>query len=77
MEVWNVAPKKGSVCRVFHVTGMQHSMKAPIFAGSSFVLMTRWDRKLAAELKQRYGCTHWIKISTMVIDFLENAATHP
>jgi fatty-acyl-CoA synthase len=55
---------------LFHVTGMQHSMNAPIFEGSSIVLMTRWDRKLAAELIQRYGCTHWTNISTMVIDFL-------
>jgi len=57
---------------LFHVTGMQHSMNAPIFNGSSFVLMTRWDREVAAQLIQRYGCTHWTNISTMVIDFLVN-----
>ena len=57
---------------LFHVTGMQHSMNAPIFNGSSFVLMTRWDREVAAQLIQRYGCTHWTNISTMVIDFLAN-----
>jgi fatty-acyl-CoA synthase len=34
--------------------------------------MTRWDRELAAELIQRYGCTHWTNISTMVVDFLAN-----
>jgi fatty-acyl-CoA synthase len=55
---------------LFHATGMQHSMNAPIFAGSSMVLLTRWDRALAAELIQRYGCSHWINISTMVIDLL-------
>ncbi len=57
---------------LFHVTGMQHSMNAPIFNGSSFVLMTRWDRDVAAQLIQRYGCTHWVNISTMVVDFLAN-----
>jgi fatty-acyl-CoA synthase len=57
---------------LFHVTGMQHSMNAPIFNGSSFLLMTRWDREVAAQLIQRYGCTHWTNISTMVIDFLAN-----
>ena len=57
---------------LYHVTGMQHSMNAPIFNGSSFVLMTRWDREVAAQLIQRYGCTHWTNISTMVIDFLAN-----
>ena len=55
---------------LFHVTGMQHSMNAPIFAGSSIVLLTRWDIALAAELIQRYGCSHWINISTMVVDLL-------
>jgi fatty-acyl-CoA synthase len=36
------------------------------------VLMTRWDKELAAELVQRHGCTHWNNISTMVVDFLSN-----
>src|SRR5205823_8867158 len=57
---------------LFHVTGMQHSMNSPIYNGSSMVLMTRWDRELGAELIERYGCTHWTNISTMVIDFLAN-----
>jgi fatty-acyl-CoA synthase len=34
--------------------------------------MTRWDRKLAAELVQRYRITHWTNISTMVVDFLSD-----
>jgi fatty-acyl-CoA synthase len=57
---------------LFHVTGMQHSMNAPIFTGGTIVLMTRWDRDLAGRLIERYRCTHWINISTMVIDFLAN-----
>jgi fatty-acyl-CoA synthase len=57
---------------LFHVTGMQHSMNAPLFTGSSIVLLTRWDKDVAVELIQRYGCTHWTVISTMVVDFLAN-----
>jgi fatty-acyl-CoA synthase len=56
----------------FHVTSMQGGMNAPIFQGTTLVLMTRWDRDVAAELIQRYKLTSWTAISTMVIDFLAN-----
>src|SRR5829696_3365003 len=56
----------------FHVTGMEHSMNAPVFTGGTMVLMTRWDRELAAELVQRHRITHWTNISTMVVDLLSN-----
>jgi fatty-acyl-CoA synthase len=56
----------------FHVTSMQGGMNAPIYQGSSIVLMSRWDRDVAAELIQRYKLTSWTAISTMVIDFLAN-----
>jgi fatty-acyl-CoA synthase len=59
-------------CPFFHVTGLQHSMNAPIYAGSTMVIMTRWDRDVAGALVQQYGCTHWTNISTMVVDFLSN-----
>ena len=35
---------------LFHVTGMQGSMNAPIYRGACVVLMTRWNRDAAAEL---------------------------
>lgn len=57
---------------LFHVTGMQHSMNAPIFVGATIVLLSRWNRELAAALVERHSCTHWTNISTMVIDFLAN-----
>ena len=57
---------------LFHVTGMLHSMNAPIFVGSTIVLMSRWNRELAATLVERHGCTHWTNIATMVVDFLAN-----
>jgi len=56
----------------FHVTGMEHSMNAPVFMGGMMVLMTRWDRELAAKLVERHHITHWTNISTMVVDFLSN-----
>jgi fatty-acyl-CoA synthase len=72
---WNQA-SSGSVVLaalpLFHVTGMQGSMNAPIFCGARVVLMTRWNRDAAAELIQRERVTGWSNISTMMIDFLAN-----
>jgi fatty-acyl-CoA synthase len=56
----------------FHVTSMQGGMNAPLYQGSTIVLMCRWDREVAAELIQRYRIVGWTAISTMVIDFLAN-----
>lgn len=71
---WNMAAyvKTLTSLPLFHVTGMVHSMHAQIFAGGTMVLMTRWDRDVAAGLIERYGCAHWINIATTVIDFLAN-----
>ncbi|MCF3942947.1 long-chain-fatty-acid--CoA ligase [Oceanobacillus alkalisoli] len=57
---------------LFHVTGLIHSALAPIQSGSTIVMMTRWNRDYAAKEMERHGCTHWINISTMLIDFLSN-----
>lgn len=56
----------------FHVTGMIHSMHMPIYGGSRMVIMTRWDRETAIELIKNQKCTHWVTISTMLVDFLSN-----
>lgn len=56
----------------FHVTGMQGSMNGPLYAGSTIVLLPRWDRDVAAHAVQRYGVTAMHLITTMVIDFLAN-----
>jgi fatty-acyl-CoA synthase len=56
----------------FHVTSMQGGMNAPLYQGSTIVLMCRWDREVAAELIQRYGLKSWTASATMVIDFLAN-----
>lgn len=57
---------------LFHVTGMVHSMHMPILSGSTMVVMTRWNRNTAVELIKNLGCTHWVAIATMVVDFLAN-----
>jgi len=57
---------------LFHVTGMQGSMNGPLYTGSTVVLMSRWDRDVAAHLIERYRVGAWKTISTMVVDFLAN-----
>lgn len=57
----------------FHVTGMQSGMNAPIYTGGTAVVMTRWDRRVAATLIQRYRITSWGNIATMAIDFLSDS----
>ncbi len=58
----------------FHVTGMQNSMNALLYAGASIVLMSRWDRRLAGLLIERHRVTHWRSITTMAVDFLSDPA---
>ncbi len=55
---------------MFHVTGMQVCMNATIYIGGTMVIMTRWDRRVAAELIQRYRIAAWRNIPTMVVDLL-------
>ena len=61
-----------AVLPFFHVTGLSGALNGPLFAGSTVVVMSRWDRETAAELMQRYRVTTWQAISTMVVDFLAN-----
>jgi len=61
-----------SVLPFFHVTGMSGSMNGPLYAGATLVLLTRWDREVAAQCMQRHRVTVWQAISTMVVDFLAN-----
>lgn len=57
---------------MFHVTGMQGAMNGPIYAGGTLVIMSRWDRQIAAELIRRYQITRWRSIATMAIDFVND-----
>jgi fatty-acyl-CoA synthase len=70
---WTFAPKDAVVMAalpLFHVTGMQNGMNTPIYRGNSMVLMTRWDRRCAAELIARHRVNAWTAIPTMLFDFL-------
>ena len=57
---------------LFHVTGMQTAMNTPIFSGSTMVLMTRWDRRVAAALIERHRVNRWRSIATMAIDLVND-----
>ena len=57
---------------MFHVTGMQVCMNAAIYLGATQVIMTRWDRRTAAQVIERYGVTAWRNIPTMVVDLLSD-----
>jgi fatty-acyl-CoA synthase len=61
-----------SVLPFFHVTGMSGSMNGPLYVGATIILLSRWDRDVAAQCIQRYRVTVWHSISTMMIDFLSN-----
>jgi fatty-acyl-CoA synthase len=60
---------------MFHVTGLQHSVNGPVYAGATIVILPRWDAQAAGLLIERYGCTHWANVPTMVVDLLADAAT--
>ncbi len=73
--VWTPASSEAvqlGVLPMFHVTGMQSNMNIPILLGAACVLMTRWDRDVAAQLIQRHQVTSIIGITTMIVDFLAN-----
>jgi fatty-acyl-CoA synthase len=57
---------------LFHVTGLTHSMVAPVYAGATIVMLTRWDREAAITAIEKYRCTTWTNITTMVVDLLNH-----
>jgi fatty-acyl-CoA synthase len=61
-----------SALPMFHVTGMQAGMNAPIHRGSTIVLLSRWDRDCAAMQIERARVSHWSAITTMLVDFVSN-----
>ena len=56
----------------FHVTGLVHSFFSAILAGGTMVIQRRWDPLAAAELVERYKCSHWDNVPTMVVDLLSH-----
>jgi fatty-acyl-CoA synthase len=57
---------------MFHVTGMQTGMNAPIHLGATMVILSRWDRDCAGLQIERARVTNWSAITTMMVDFLSN-----
>ena len=64
-----------AVLPMFHVTGMQNCLNMVIYLGNTVVLMTRWNREIAGKLLERYRCTRWASVPTMLIDFLASPTT--
>jgi len=56
------------VVPMFHITGMLYGVLSSVYAGSTVVLMPRWDRELAGRLISHHRISHWVCIPTMVID---------
>jgi fatty-acyl-CoA synthase len=56
------------VVPMFHITGMIYSVLGAVYAGSTTVILPRWDRELAARLIAGHGVSHWTCIPTMIID---------
>jgi fatty-acyl-CoA synthase len=72
---WNQAYQDEIVMAVlpfFHVTGMQNCMNYPIYAGSTIVLLPRWERGIAAQLIKRNRVTNISTVPTMVVDLLSS-----
>jgi fatty-acyl-CoA synthase len=56
------------VVPMFHITGMMYGVLAPVYLGSTVVVLPRWDRELAGRLISRHRVTSWTCIPTMIID---------
>ena len=56
-----------AVLPLFHVTGMVHSFLAPLYAGGTMLLMTRFETPTFVEAIDYYRPTHWVGIATMNI----------
>lgn len=59
-----------SVLPFFHVTGLVHSMLIPLYAGGTLVVLSRWNKETALQAIEKFKCSAWINISTMVVDLL-------
>jgi len=64
-----------STAPMFHVTGMQHSMNVALYTGATVAFLPRWDAAAAGDLIERYRCTHWANVPTMVVDLLAHPST--
>ena len=56
-----------AVLPLFHVTGLIHSLNAPLYAGGTVVLLAKFDTGTVIQAIERYRCTHWVSIAAMNI----------
>ncbi len=56
------------VVPMFHITGFIYGALGSVAAGSTTVILPRWDRELAGRLVARHQVSHWTCIPTMIID---------
>lgn len=57
---------------MYHVSGFNHAVTSPVYAGASIAILPRWDRDLATTLMADYGVTHASLAPTAIIDLLAN-----
>jgi fatty-acyl-CoA synthase len=60
------------VLPLFHVTGMQNSMNAHVYSGSSLVLMPRWNREAAFAAIARHQVSTITTVPAMIVDLISN-----
>ncbi len=56
-----------AVLPLFHVTGLVHSMNAPLYSGGTIVLLAKFDTESVMKAIEKYRCTHWVSIAAMNI----------
>jgi fatty-acyl-CoA synthase len=56
------------VVPMFHITGFIYGALGSVAAGSTTIILPRWDCELAGRLISRHRVTHWTCIPTMIID---------
>jgi len=61
-----------AVLPLFHVTGMQNSMNAHVYGGSSLVLLPRWNRDAAFAAIARHRVTNLTTVPAMIVDLITN-----
>lgn len=59
-----------SVLPFFHITGMHFCMTGAFYSAGTIVILSRWDREAAVQCVEKYRVTHWVNITTMVVDML-------
>lgn len=56
------------VAPMFHMLGMQGAMNVPILLGATLVIMSRWDRDVAAALMEKWRVSTWGAPPAMIVD---------